>query len=365
MEKNKKSSFDGVLFATVIILSLFGLIMIFSASSPSAFSLYGDSFYFVKKQLIWTVLGFGVLFACATFDYRNYKKMALWIYILDIVLLVLVLAIGVETKGAKRWLNLGIGTVQPSEFTKVAIVLTLAIYFSALGNNKQTFKNVYIPLIVLVGIPCALLILQPHFSVIIIIGFTVLGMLLCYGLKFKFYAPIIGVGIPAAIALVLLEPYRLKRITAFLDPFQDKLGDGWQIVQSLYAIGSGGLLGLGLSRSRQKHLYIPEPQNDFIFSIICEELGLIGAIVVIILFGILLWRCIKIAVDCPDPMGTYMAFGLGFLITVQAVLNIAVATSSIPPTGIPMPFFSAGGSSFVFQMMAMGIVLNISRHKKL
>ena len=230
-------------------------------------------------------------------------------------------------------------------------------------NTKLTFKNVYIPIGVLVGIPCALLILQPHFSVIIIIGMTVLGMLIAYGLNFKFYVPIFVIGIPAAIGLVIFSPYRLQRITAFLDPFKDKLGDGWQIVQSLYAIGSGGLVGLGLSRSRQKHLYIPEPQNDFIFSIICEELGLIGALVVIILFCVLIWRCVKISTDCQDPFGTYLSFGLGLLIIVQVILNIGVATSSIPPTGVPLPFFSAGGSSFLFQMISMGIILNVSRHR--
>lgn len=363
MGKNKKNTFDFLLFSTVIVLSFFGIIMIFSASSPSAFTLHGDSFYFVKKQIIWTVLGFGALFFCSAFDYRNYKKLAPLIYIVNVVLLLLVLVAGVESKGAKRWLNLGFSTFQPSEFTKIAIVITLSVYFTVMKNTKLTFKNVYIPIGVLVGIPCALLILQPHFSVIIIICMTVLGMLIAYGLNFKFYVPIFIMGVPAALGLVIFSPYRLQRITAFLDPFKDKLGDGWQIVQSLYAIGSGGLVGLGLSRSRQKHLYIPEPQNDFIFSIICEELGLIGALFVIILFCILIWRCIKISTDCQDPFGTYISFGLGLLIIVQVILNIGVATSSIPPTGVPLPFFSAGGSSFLFQMISMGIILNVSRHR--
>ncbi|MBE7028673.1 MAG: putative lipid II flippase FtsW [Ruminococcaceae bacterium] len=364
MEKIKKSSFDGVLFATVVILSLFGLIMIFSASAPSAFVLHGDSFYFVKKQLIWTVLGFGALLFCASFDYKKYKKFGMLMYVLNIILLILVLIIGVETKGAKRWINLGIGTFQPSEFTKVSIVILLAMYFTSMEKSKQSFSNIYVPLLVIVGIPCALLLLQPHFSVIIIICGTVFTMLLSFGIKFKFYVPLIFLGLGAGGFLAISEPYRLKRITAYLDPFQDKLGDGWQIVQSLYAISSGGIFGLGLSRSRQKHLYIPEPQNDYIFSIICEELGLIGATLVIVLFGILLFRCIKIAVDCPDSFGTYMAFGMSALIIIQVILNIGVAINLLPATGIPLPFFSAGGSSFVFQMIAMGIVLNISRYKR-
>ena len=364
MEKTKKNSFDGILFATVVILSLFGLVMIFSASAPSAFSYYNDSFYFVKKQLIWTVVGFFVLFFCASFDYKKYKKLGVAIYLINIVLLIIVLAAGVETKGARRWINVGFGTVQPSEFTKVSVVILLANYFSIMGKAKQTMKNIYIPLAVLVGIPCILLILQPHFSVIIIICATVFGILLCYGVQFKFYLPLIIGGLVGGSYLAISEPYRLKRITAYMDPFQDKLGDGWQIIQSLYAISSGGVFGLGLSRSRQKHLYIPEPQNDYIFSIICEELGLIGAIAVILLFAILFWRCVKVSVDCPDPLGTYMAFGMGFLIIIQVILNIGVASNLLPSTGIPLPFFSAGGSSYVFQMMAMGIVLNISRHKR-
>ncbi len=363
MPKKHKSSFDMILFADIIILSLFGLIMIFSASAPSAFNLYGDSFFFVKKQLIWTVLGFFALFFCATFDYKNYKKLSTPIFFLNIILLLAVLVIGTEVKGAKRWINLGFATFQPSEFTKIAIVITLAVYFTTMKNTKQTFKNVYVPLAVLVGLPCILLILQPHFSVIVIIGLTVFLMLVAFGLKFRFYVPLICVGVPVATFLIASEPYRLKRIFAFVDPFKDKLGSGWQVVQSLFAIGSGGLLGLGLSRSKQKHLYIPEPQNDYIYSIICEELGLIGGIAVIILFAVLLWRCIKIASDCEDQFGSYLAFGMGFLIIVQVILNIAVATSSVPPTGVPLPFFSAGGSSFLFQMVAMGIVLNVSRKR--
>ena len=284
------------------------------------------------------------------------------IYIANFIALTLVLIIGSEINGAKRWISLGFTTIQPSEFTKIAIIITVAKYFTTIKSSEQTYKTAYLPLAGLLA-PCALLIFQPHFSAIIIIGMTVFGMLMVYGYRFKFYGPLLAIGVPSACALVFSSPYRLQRVTAFLDPFKDKLGDGWQIVQSLYAIGSGGILGLGLSRSKQKHLYIPEPQNDFIFSIICEELGLIGAIIVIVLFAILIWRCIVIATSCKDEFGTYLAFGMGFLIIVQVILNIAVATSSIPPTGVPLPFFSAGGSSFLFQMIAMGIVLNISRQR--
>ncbi len=359
--KGKRGSFDIILFWDVIIMTVFGLIMIFSASSPSAFNLHGNSYFFVGKQMIWAVLGIAVMLFCGNLDYRIYKKWATPIFFINIVALLIVVVAGQEINGAKRWINLGFSTIQPSEFTKIAVVICLATYFDSMKNTAQTFKNVYIPLAVMAGLPCGLIMLQPHFSAVIIIGMTTFVMMVIFGIKFKFYFPAIALGIPAAIGLVIAEPYRLKRITAFLDPFADIQGDGWQIVQSLYAIGSGGIFGLGLTRSRQKYMYIPEPQNDFIFSIICEELGLFGAIFVMFLFAVFMWRCVVIAINAKDAFGTMLAFGLGALTLVQVVLNIGVATSSIPPTGVPLPFFSAGGSSFVFQMISVGILLNISR----
>ncbi len=362
--KGKRGSIDVILFWNVIIMTVFGLIMIFSASSPSAFAKYGNSFYFAGKQMIWTVLGIVAMIFFANIDYRIYKKWAMPIFFINIVALLIVLVAGWESNGAKRWINFGFATIQPSELTKIAVVICLAAYFETLKTIEQTFKNVYVPLGVIVGIPCLFIILQPHFSAVVIIALTAFFMMVIFGIKFKFYVPVFMAGIPAAAGLIIFAPYRLKRITAFLDPFADIQGDGWQIVQSLYAIGSGGLFGLGLTRSRQKYMYIPEPQNDFIFSIICEELGLVGAVFVIFLFAVLFWRCVVIAINCKDSFGTMLAFGLGILTLVQVVLNIGVATSSIPPTGVPLPFFSAGGSSFVFQMISMGIILNISRYKE-
>jgi len=359
----KRGPFDIILFWDVLVMTVFGLIMIFSASAPSAFTKYGNSFYFVGKQMIWAVAGIVAMFFCANFDYRLYKKWAVPMYFLSVVLLVIVLVAGEERNGATRWINFGFSTLQPSEFTKIVIVITLALYFDAMRNAEQTFKNVYIPLAIIVGIPCILIVLQPHFSAIVIIGLTTLFMMIIYGIKFKFYIPAGIVGVPVVGWLVFFESYRLKRILSFMDPFADKQGDGWQVVQSLYAIGSGGLFGLGLTRSRQKYMYIPEPQNDFIYAIICEELGLFGAIFVIFLFAVLFWRCVVIATNCKDNFGTMLAFGLGILTIVQVMLNIGVATSFIPPTRVPLPFFSAGGSSFVFQMISMGIILNISRYK--
>lgn len=364
--KNKSQNrgpFDIILFWDVLVMTVFGLIMIFSASAPSAFTKYGNSFYFAGKQMIWAVAGIAAMFFCANFDYRNYKKLAFPMYVVNLILLLIVLFAGMERNGAKRWINFGFSTLQPSEFTKIVVVVCVAYYFELLGNTKQTMKNIYIPLALIIAVPCVLIMKQPHFSAVIIIGSTSVAMMVAYGVKLKFYLPGFVIGPPLAFWAIYTEPYRLKRILSFLDPFADKQGDGWQVCQSLYAIASGGLFGLGLTRSRQKYMYIPEPQNDFIYAIICEELGLIGGLFVIFLFAVLLWRCIVIALNCKDNFGTLLAFGLGILTCVQAFLNIAVATSFVPPTGVPLPFFSAGGSSFVFQMVSIGIILSVSRYK--
>ena len=362
----KKSSFDVLLFITVIILTVFGLVMIFSASIPSARAYQKDSLSFVKSQIPAIAVGLVMMLVCASIDYKVYKKFAVWIFALNIVLLLSVALFGSTINGAKRWISLpipGFSSFQPSEVTKVSVVLLMASVLSNIDPKKQTLAKIYIPVAVFVGIPALFLILQPHFSVIIIIGMTVGAMLLCYGLKLKYYMPAAIAAVMAAIVLVIKSPYRFQRLLAYRNPFLDKQGDGWQIVQSLYAIGSGGLFGLGLTRGRQKHMYLPEPQNDYIFSVICEELGLIGGLVVIALFVFLFIRCMKVALECPDPLGLYMAFGLGMLIIIQVVMNIAVATNVIPSTGIMLPFFSAGGTGIVINMAAMGIVLNISRHR--
>ena len=338
-----------------------GLMMVFSASAPSAFEEFGDSLHYFKRQLAWVVMGLFVLAFVSIVNYKAYKNTLSILLIVNIVLLILVATVGDEVKGAQRWLGFGPFGIQPSELTKVVVVIYMASYLEKLQKQKQTIATVYVPPAIMVGIPLVLIILQPHFSAIMIIGVVCAAMMVVGGVKFRFFAPgFVAAGL-GGTALAIIEPYRLQRLIAFSDPFADKLGDGWQIVQSLYAIGSGGLTGLGLSRSRQKHLYIPEPQNDFIYSILCEELGYIGAIFVIVLFVILVWRCFVVAARCPDTFGSLLAFGMGFLIIFQVIFNIGVATASVPPTGVPLPFFSAGGSSFLFQMIAMGIVLNISR----
>lgn len=362
--KGKKEPFDIILFWDIIVMTVFGLIMVFSASSPSAFKLHGNSYHFAGRQLIWACVGIVIMLVAANIDFRLYKKLWFPMYIVSAVLLGIVLLAGLVTKGAQRWIDLKIITFQPSEITKIVTVISLAAYFDMLKKAEQNWKNVYLGLALIAGVPCIMILLQPHFSAVVILGLTTFLMMIVFGIKWIYYVIPVGVGVPAAIWLVFGTEYRRERVLSFMDPFADMLGDGWQVVQSLFAIGSGGFTGLGLTRSRQKYLYIPEPQNDFIFSIICEELGFIGALFLMFLFGILMWRCIVIAINCEDYFGSLVAFGICMLTVIQFILNIGVATSSIPPTGVPLPFFSYGGTAFVFQTASMGIILNISRYRK-
>ena len=363
--KSGLGEMDTGFLAIVLMLTAYGLIMVYSASSPNAFYVKNDSTYFFRNQLIWAVLGIITLFITSLIDYRFIKKMRMVIYSVAVGLLAIVAVAGATVNGAKRWIRIGAFSMQPSEFAKIAIVIMCAYVLSKLTDTrwKNTLPYVFSCILIfsLVGI---FLLFQPHFSAMIIIVGSIAIMMLVAGIPLRIFT---AVGIPVVllgVVVVAIEPYRLERVLSFMDPFKYKQDEGWQVVQSLYAIGSGGGTGLGLGRSRQKYLYIPEPQNDFIFSIICEELGFIGALLVIGLFVALLLKGVKIALNAPDKYSMILTFGLLSIVAVQALLNIAVATSSVPATGIPLPFFSAGGSSFVFQMMSMGMILNISRQPK-
>lgn len=357
----RKAGIDAGFLSVVVILLVLGLLMVFSASYPSANYNFGDGLYFIRRQAIWAVLGVGAMIFTINFDYRQYKKLAMPIAIVTLVLLVAVFAFP-ATKGARRWIGFGSFSFQPSELAKIAVI----IYFAAgLSVTREKIRDIrqlarYGGALLLV---LGLLILEPHFSVCLIIGFVAVIMLLVAGAKVKHFALASLFFVPVVIGVAMNADYRMDRLKVYLDPFVDKQGDGWQIIQSLYAIGSGGLFGLGFGNSRQKYMYVSEPQNDFIFAIVCEELGIIGAFVIIALFGILVWRGIKIAMNAPDTFGSLLVTGIVSLIGVQTFLNIAVVTKLIPTTGISLPFFSAGGSSLVFIMAAMGMVLNVSRFK--
>ena len=356
---------DHIFLLTLLALTAYGLIMVFSSSAPSAFYIHNDSMFFFKNQAIWAVVGIGTMLVFALIDYKFLKRFIIPLYAIGICLLLGVAIFGKTINGAKRWLDFKISTVQPSEFVKITIVMFCAMILAEIKtiSVKKTLVHL-IGCVLVILIPGLFLLFQPHFSAVLIICLAVGIMMLAGGIPVRIFSALAALGAGAGVLLVISEPYRLQRIISFWDPFKDKSGSGWQAVQSLYAIGSGGFSGLGLGRSRQKFLYIPEPQNDFIFSITCEELGFLGALLVIFLFIVLLYRAVRIATKAPDRYSMLLTFGLISLTIVQVLLNLGVATSSIPPTGIPLPFFSAGGSSFVFQMMSMGMILNISTQRE-
>ncbi len=360
----KKKTCDLGFLTTVIILLVLGLMMVFSASYPSAYYTFGSGYYFIKRQLAWAILGILAMVVTSKISFRKYKQIAPTLFIISLLLLVIVLipGIGKSIKGARRWLGFGPFTIQPSEIAKITLILFYAYLLEKDGANIKKFK-VLAKYALIAAIPMGFMLLQPHFSVCIITAIPLVIMLLVAGARVRYFAlaatPVAAIGTFIAIA----EPYRLARLTTFLNPFADRLGAGWQIIQSLYAIGSGGIFGLGFGNSRQKFMYVSEPQNDFIFAIICEELGFIGAIAILAVFAVLFWRGMKIAVSAPDTFSSLTVTGIISLVACQVILNIAVVTSSIPTTGIPLPFFSAGGSSLIFLLAAMGIVLNISKYE--
>jgi len=354
---------DYTFAAVVIILLAYGLIMVFSASSASAHYRMNDTFYFIKRQFLWAVLGLGAMYVVSKIPYKLYYKFALPVLGISLLMLLLVLTpLGVEVNGAKRWLGFSLLTFQPSEIAKFALIIFLAKSLSENQDMLEKFWGGFAIYLAIIGVTAGLVLLEPHMSGAMVIGGVGVIMLFAAGAKIKHFMyllPVAGVGVAG---MIIAAPYRLQRFLTFLDPFSDMLGSGFQIVQSLYAIGSGGLFGLGLGQSRQKFLYLPEPQNDFIFSIICEELGFFGALLVIILFVVLIWKGIQIALHAPDMFSSMLVTGITALIGIQVILNIAVVTSSMPATGIPLPFFSYGGTSLFIILIGMGIILNITRY---
>lgn len=360
MAKKKKSfsSFvnnpiDFTLLITILVLLSIGLVMVLSASSPSALAESGNSYSFFSKQLIFAVLGLVAMLFISKIDYRFYKKFYKHAWWIALLLLALVLVAGKEVNGAKRWIFVTETlSFQPSEMVKF---LMIVFYAGILVKNRDELSKYgkgFIKHLLFLAPIIGLLLLQPHFSAsIVIIGICAIMMIMA-GCKFwHFLATGAVAGIPALILLIVKEPYRLQRVMTFLDPWKDATGTGWQVIQSLYAIGSGGLFGAGLGESKQKYLYIPEPHNDFIFSILGEELGFIGCAVVLILFAIFIWRGILIAMKAPDMFGSLVAIGITALVAIQVIINVAVVTSSMPATGMPLPFFSYRRNSTIYIVM--------------
>ena len=345
---------------TLIILTV-GVIMVLSASFATAYIEDGNPTEYFTRQAIFAVMGVAVMLIASRMTVAFYRKMAMPVLAVSIILLALVPFIGVERGGATRWIDLGITTFQPSELAKPAVVLAFAAMICNIKNQMKTFKYGVVPFGVILAVIVGLLFLEPHLSASIIIIAVGAIMMFIGGTDLKWFLVGGGTVLGVGIIYLLLNDYAMSRVLTWLDPFRDPQGDGFQTIQSLYAIGSGGLLGLGLGQGRQKYLYLPEEHNDFIFSVYCEELGYIGAILILILFAMLIMRGFWIAMNARTKFGLLIAVGITSILAIQVFFNVAVVTNLLPCTGISLPFFSYGGTALVVQLGEMGIVLAVSR----
>ena len=361
---------DSVFLMIVIMLVVFGSIMVFSAGSAFAEKRYGDTYYFVKKQAIWILIGFAVMTIASNVHVSIYKKYSPFLYGITVILLLLVLVVGFVGNGAKRWISIGPLTIQPSEIAKFTIPLILARYFSeketiACDKNK---KNAFLwgtlaPCLILM-LPIILVMLQKHLSCIIILGAIGIILIFIAGVDPKYIYAFIAIAILGVTALALFTDYTKERIMVWQNPEQYKLTGGWQTLQGLMAIGSGGIFGVGYGNSVLKHCYVSEPANDMIFAILCEELGFAGALLAILMFAVLVWRGVIIGMKCKDTYSRLAVLGIIIKIAIQVMLNIAVVTNTIPNTGISLPFFSYGGSSLIMIFLEMGTILSISKESE-
>lgn len=360
---SKRKSPDFVLFITVMCLLVIGMVMVLSASEYKTLIYYNDSFYYFKRQLLWSVLGLIGMFYMINFDYKRLRQYITPILAIAFILLVLVLipGVGVEVNDATRWIGIGPIQFAPAELVKLCIIIFTAYGLSRSRERIKSFTAGVLPYMVVMGLAALLILLQPDLGTALSLAGIVIVMVFAAGARPSHLITVVAAGLAAVVPLIALEPYRLKRLMAFLDPWADPQETGFHIIQGLYAIGSGGLFGLGLGQSKQKFLYLPENHTDFIFAIIGEELGFIGATLVIMLFLLFIWRGLKIAIASPDPFASLLATGITAWVGVQAFINIGVVTGSLPITGITLPFISFGGTSLLFTLVAVGILLNISR----
>lgn len=366
----RRGGIDVTFLILVIAISILGAVMSYSASSVEAELSIGDSLYYFLRHVVFLVVAYGVTAVFVVMARPWFWRVfSIGVYAISVILLVIVLVLGTVGGGAQRWINLGFITIQPSEIAKMAIIMFIALIMSKFDNKlnqHQKFNGHFKYGVLLPGISlaliCGLVMLEKHLSGIIIIGLLGLCIMFLGGADRKWMMLIVGVGLVAVVVVLLFSDYAQTRVETWLHiEDADPLGPAWQTLQGLYAIGSGGLFGVGLGNSRQKYGYVSEPQNDFIFTIICEELGLIGVIIIITLFVLLLWRGYKIASRAPDKFCSLVVYGLTTKVALQTVLNIAVVTNSMPNTGISLPFFSSGGSALMMQVFEMGIILSISR----
>ena len=369
--KDSRGKCDRLFLLTVFLLALFGSVMVFSAGYAYAAFRYEDGLYFVKRQAIWLSIGIAAMLAVSFVDTDLLKKHTVKAYVLTLGLLALTLAIGFVGNGAQRWISIGPITVQPSEIAKLTLVMMLAKYFSSNtaateATDKKTILilGTLIPSVIM-ALPIFLVMLQHHLSCIIILGMIGLLMIVTSGADLRYLGGFCLAGLCGVTYIAFFTDYTKDRITVWLDPESYKLTGGWQTLQGLMAIGSGGIFGKGLGKGELKYCYVSEPANDMIFAVLCEELGFVGALVAMLLFALLIWRGFSIALESKDTYSRLLGIGICTKIAIQVLLNVAVVTNTIPNTGISLPFFSYGGSSLVMIFAEMGIILSISRRSRI
>lgn len=357
---------DFILIFLTLILIVFGVIMVFSASYYSALSKYGDAYHFLIRDGVFAVIGIAAMLGVSKIPYRVLRKFAFpFLSAVVFMLLLLFTPLGKTVNGATRWLDLKIITVMPGEFAKLAVILFTASYLTN-GRDKLKKAGSVIWLMLVGGLIAGLIMLQPNMSTAVTVVLIMGSIMFVEGLSWKWIGSLLAIGGAAGAGIIIKEGgYKLQRITSFLHPFDDPMGDGYQVVQGLLAMGSGGLFGVGLGKSMQKNLYLPEPQNDFILAIIGEELGFIGIAALMVVYMLLIWRCINITLNAPDRFSMLLGSGVTAMIAIQVLFNIAIVTSSMPPTGVILPFISYGGNAMLVCCIGIGILLNISHYSKL
>ena len=359
----RKVTPDGWLFVVTLMLLSTGVVMIYSASAIVAADRFRDPYFFLKKQVFWSALGSGALWLALRTDYRRLEKFVLPLLGLAVLLLVLVLipGLGVSVNGSRRWLRFGPLSFQPAELAKLALVVYLAAFFARKRDELGEFWRGVVPPLAVGGVLAGLVLAQPDLGSCLTLLVLTLGLLFLAGARTRWLAVLVVPTLPLAALAVWMAPYRMRRVFAFLDPWQDPRGGGFQIIQSWLALGGGGLLGRGIGESKQKLFYLPEAHTDFIFAIVGEELGFLGATVVVVLFAVLVWRGLRIGLRAADPFGAYLALGITVLVATQTLVNLGVVTGMLPTKGLPLPFLSFGGSALLMTMLATGVLLNISQ----
>lgn len=362
----RKTKIDLILLFAVILISLFGVLMIYSSSTVWASYKFDDPFKYLKTQSIFLIIGIILMVIVSKIHYTYYLDKANILLFSCFVLLILVIIPGIGTvrNGSRSWFGIGGFGIQPSEFMKLAMIIFVSKYLYKNNKDIKNIKKGIIPILLVVLLAFGLIMLQPDFGTGVILVMSIIGLLFISGVNLKFFLTLGIFGIIGSVLLIVIAPYRFQRILSFINPWLDPLGSGFQAIQSLFAIGPGGFLGLGLGNSIQKHFYLPEPQTDFIFSIISEELGFLGILIVSSLFIIIIYRGIKISLNAKDLFSKYLSFGIIFQLSFQTLLNLMVVVGLIPITGVTLPFISYGGSSLLISMISIGIVLSVSRSNR-